>query len=268
MAHNARVESPAAATRARAFLRSVDEMASERFGELTYGMGYWNAGTPKVHEHTNFIRVAPGIGARALAGLTTEAEHEQGVAGLQHRKLVYDDDNSRQIAQLLRPLGWQVRNLVLMAYEGRPWAPPPGHALTELDVAEAREARLSHMQAAGGLDDEAMQQRLVHDDRIAQSATVRWFAAYAGHDPVSVCGMWSDGQTAQIDSLSTLQAHRRRGHAKAVLAAALYAAAPEHKLVFLLTQENHWTSRWFERLGFEQVGFRFEAVQVAGATRA
>jgi ribosomal protein S18 acetylase RimI-like enzyme len=250
-------------------MRTLDGHASDRTQELTYGMAYWNAALPLVHDRTNFIRVGPGIGARALAGLTTEVEHEQSQAGLPHRKLVYDDDNGRKIAAMLRPLGWQVRNFVLMAYQGgEPPVPPPGHALAHVPAARVRETCIVHLRAGSGFREDAANQLLDQDERVAQSADVRWFAAYAGRDAVSVCSVWSDGRTAQIDAVSTLPDHRRRKHAAAVVKSALHAASPAHDLVFLVAEEHGWVPAWYERLGFQRVGDRFEALQVVGATRA
>jgi ribosomal protein S18 acetylase RimI-like enzyme len=85
---------------------------------------------------------------------------------------------------------------------------------------------------------------------------------------VSICALWSDGKTAQIDAVSTLAQHRRRGHAAAVVAAALHAAEPDHGLIFLVAEEDTHAARWYARAGFEPVGVRCEAFRVAGATRA
>jgi hypothetical protein len=49
----------------------------------------------------------------------------------------------------------------------------------------------------------------------------------------------------------------------AVMARATREAAAAHELVFLTAVDGRWVKRWYERLGFEQVGLRYEATRSA-----
>jgi hypothetical protein len=40
-------------------------------------------------------------------------------------------------------------------------------------------------------------------------------------------------------------------------------AVAGHELVFLTAVAGRWVERWYERLGFEQIGLRYEATRPA-----
>jgi hypothetical protein len=101
---------------------------------------------------------------------------------------------------------------------------------------------------------------------LAESVTIRWFAAYAAGDPAAVCGVYQLGRTAQLDGLFTFARYRRRRHGYAVLAAAIKAAAADSDLVFGVADAGGWPEAWFGRMGFEAVAERAEALRVVGAT--
>ena len=58
---------------------------------------------------------------------------------------------------------------------------------------------------------------------------------------------------AQIETVETLEAFRRRGLSRAVVSAAL-AAAGTHDFVFLVTDADDWPQQFYRQLGFETVG--------------
>jgi len=80
---------------------------------------------------------------------------------------------------------------------------------------------------------------------------------------VSSCRLYSDGSIAQIEDVATVPGHRQRGYAQAVMVKATSEAAVAHELVFLTAVDGRWVKRWYERLGFEQVGLRYEATRSA-----
>jgi ribosomal protein S18 acetylase RimI-like enzyme len=80
---------------------------------------------------------------------------------------------------------------------------------------------------------------------------------------VSSCRLYSDGSVAQIEDVATLPTHRQRGYADAVMAKATSEASAAHDLVFLTAVDGRWVKRWYERLGFEQIGLRYEATRSA-----
>jgi GNAT superfamily N-acetyltransferase len=257
-----------AATRARDFLRSLDELVSTRIEDLQYGTAYFNLDLPRVHDRTNFVRVSAWLDAAGLAGLIQETDNAQREAALAHRKAVFEDPRDDRVAKFLRPLGWEVRPRAVLAYAGgKPWAAPPGHRLTELTGDQARDAVEFHLRSDPKVrDPEMIRQLLEEDDRLSKKISIRWFAAYDNSRPVSICGLYSDGRTAQIEELSTVTGYRKRGHGHAVLAAALHAAAEDHDLIIGIADAGGWQQTWYERLGFQPVAQRAEALRVVGAS--
>jgi GNAT superfamily N-acetyltransferase len=256
------------ATRARDFLRSLDELASTRIEDLGYGTAYFNDDLPRVHERTNFVRVSSWLDAAKLAGLVQETEHAQQKAGLAHRKLIFEEARTDRLAPFLKAMRWQLHPHTLLLHQGGgTWAAPPGHSLTELKGDRLRDVRRRHLEADPmGRYPATIEQLLARDDRLAETLSVRWFAAYEGSTPVSICGIYSDGRTAQLDGLSTLERFRRRRHGRAALAAALHAAAEENDVVMGVAPTGGWPQAWYERMGFHPVAQRATALKTVGAT--
>ena len=71
---------------------------------------------------------------------------------------------------------------------------------------------------------------------------------------MSLCEVYSDGGTAQIEDVATLEAFQNRGFARANVLAALEAARADHDLVFLVAAEDDWPKTLYKKLGFDQVG--------------
>jgi ribosomal protein S18 acetylase RimI-like enzyme len=256
------------ATRARDFLRSLDELASTRIEDLGYGTAYFNEQLPRVHERTNFVRVSSWLDAAKLAGLLQETESSQQKAGLAHRKLIFEEARTDKLAPFLRPMRWEVLPHALLVYNGSgTWAPPPGHSITELNGDRLRDVRRQHLELdPNARYPETIEQLLARDDKLAETIEIRWFAAYDGSQPVSLCGIYSDGHTAQLAGLSTLGRFRKRRHGHAALTAALQAASAKNDVVMGVAPTGGWTRGWFERLGFEAVAERATALKTVGAT--
>ncbi|MBA3302049.1 MAG: GNAT family N-acetyltransferase, partial [Thermoleophilaceae bacterium] len=67
--------------------------------------------------------------------------------------------------------------------------------------------------------------------------------------------LYTGGRTAQVEDVVTARAHRRRGHARAVvLRAAHEASAAGCDLTFLQAESEDWPRTFYERLGFDPVG--------------
>ena len=74
--------------------------------------------------------------------------------------------------------------------------------------------------------------------------------------------MFQEDGVAQIDEVTTVEQYRRRGLARAVVVGALRASLEaDAELVFLVADEADWPMRWYERLGFEPIGRRYELIR-------
>ena len=107
-----------------------------------------------------------------------------------------------------------------------------------------------------------MRQLAAMDERFSARLAARDFVAPAGR-PTAACRLYSDGRTAQVDEVGTLEAARGRGLASAVVLAAVAAAqASDHDLVFLVTNAADWPQDLYRRLGFEAVGDVYEFLKL------
>ncbi|MBW3653499.1 MAG: GNAT family N-acetyltransferase, partial [Actinobacteria bacterium] len=67
----------------------------------------------------------------------------------------------------------------------------------------------------------------------------------------SVCELYSDGITAQIEDVSTLTKHRSQGLATATVLRALHEArAWGHEMIFLVADADDWPKELYTKLGF------------------
>ena len=77
--------------------------------------------------------------------------------------------------------------------------------------------------------------------------------------------LYSDGSTAQIESVLTLEPYRKRGLATAVVNAAVATALAEgHDFVFLIADQEDWPKEMYARLGFEPLGVFWDFTKTPG----
>ena len=82
------------------------------------------------------------------------------------------------------------------------------------------------------------------DDLLGRAAADPKLQPRAGDEIASTCELYSDGVTAQIEAVITLEQHRNKGLARAVVMAALDDALAEgHDLVFLVADDDDWPQR-------------------------
>jgi ribosomal protein S18 acetylase RimI-like enzyme len=75
-------------------------------------------------------------------------------------------------------------------------------------------------------------------------------------EPVSFTNLYLDGDTAQVEAVATLEAHRGRGYAKAVVARAVAEAeAAGATWIFLVADAEDWPQEMYRKLGFDGVGY-------------
>ena len=179
-----------------------------------------------------------------------------------HRKVAFEDEAlGARVAAGLGEQGWEHRRLAIMVYRGGNGR--AGEA-SEVDRLALRPAVAALIRSEPwGADDDVVRQLADADAALAQVVRERCFARLVEGRVVSMCRLYSDGSIAQIEEVATLPRHRRRGHAEAVVTRAATEAAAAHALVFLTVVDGRWVKQWYERLGFEQIGLRYEATRAA-----
>ena len=234
---------------------------------MRWGTVLLTPGLPQVWD-LNLFRVerAPRyLAAWRLAGATDRA---LGAAGLRHRSIVVDDD---ELGVRLRPgleaRGWRTEELLVMALRGTPDRPPAAVEIREVTEPELRPARDRYLRTAPyGRDPGTRRQLLAEGARAERAPGLRRIAAIAGGEPVAWCRLYAAEGTAEVDDVVTLEEHRNRGLARAVV---LSAAQTAHEggadLVFLRADAADWPRKLYERLGFATIGQHYVFRLVGGA---
>lgn len=244
---------------ARAFVRALPLRLAEDVVPCRFGSVAFVRSLPRVY-WLNLLSVNPGV--RATAGeLAAEADRVQGPAGLHHRNVAIYDDVGHAVEDGFRELGWKVERLMIMAHT-RP-AEPGGGTVVEVSPEE-----LEPVWAAGiretpyGRDEDVVRQLVAAQHRRRRGVAVRYFAACVAGEIASYCELFSDGRTAQVESVMTLERFRGRGLAKAIVSRAVAEARrADHSLVFLEADDEDWPKELYRRLGFEPLGHCWDVIR-------
>jgi GNAT superfamily N-acetyltransferase len=228
------------------------------------GTALFNDDLARVY-YLNFLRVEAE--SKLVPGDLVE-ETDVLQSHLRHRKFEVNDERGASLEQSFHELGWKVERDVVMIHRG------PGRDVSVGGVIEATSEDLRPTWEDGiresphGTDEDVVRQ-LVEAQLLRERAVdVRYFTVRADDRLVTECSLFSDGQTAQVESVQTLEAYRGRGYASATVAKAVQEAeATGHELVFLLANEEDWPKDLYAKLGFETVGRVWEFVREPEQTR-
>lgn len=251
-----------------AFLRRVDEGASTSVERLPFGLACFHAELPRVYDR-NFVLVTAIDGSVSAKALARAVDEVQGAAGLLHRKVVFEQEEAGERLAGSLGRGWEHRRLTVMAYRGEPdpgasHGPPAASEVDREALLPALETMIRMEPAEAGDDGEDVIRQLSSSDAVvARVVAQRCFARLVDGQVVSSCRLYSDGSIAQVEDVATVPGHRQRGYADTVVRRAVTEATKEHELVFLTAVEGRWVERWYERLGFERIGLRYEATRSA-----
>jgi ribosomal protein S18 acetylase RimI-like enzyme len=118
-----------------------------------------------------------------------------------------------------------------------------------------------------GWQDEAVRQLAEMDARYDRILGARDFAAPPG-DPACACRLYVHDGLAQVDEVGTVTSRRRRGHARAAVAAAADTAAEDgSEAVFMVTDAADWPQELYRRLGFDEIGATYEFLKIPVSSR-
>jgi GNAT superfamily N-acetyltransferase len=233
---------------------------------LRDGVALFADSLPLVHDQ-NLVYASRGLRERDLQRLVDDIESVQGAAGLRHRKVAFEDEaDCRAVERWFRRHGWRLRPLRLMVHRG----PVPGEdavgAGEEIDPARLNAA--AHAYAAEepwGRSPEARRQ-VVAGDALTRRAVddERAYGVVVGESVVAYCRLYSLAGVGQIENVTTLAAHRRRGYARGLVSMALRTSLPAHALTFLVAEGADWPRHFYARMGFEDVGGYCEFTRLGG----
>jgi GNAT superfamily N-acetyltransferase len=247
--------------RALPFQRAFEDRLAGRTEPFDGGVAIFRPELPRVFD-LNFLRVheAPAGGAGALAEL---ADRIQGDAGLLHRRVVVDDEAAGEgMIEDFRRLGWLADHMLLMALASPPplAIEPPAELAEPGELLPAQEQQI--LSDPHDRSPEVVQQLLAAEGVRAGAVPTRALVVRAEGEVASWCLLYTADGMSQIDEVTTLQPHRRRGYGTAVVQAAIAQAGAERcDWAFLWADERDWPWRWYASLGFEPVARRYAFVR-------
>jgi ribosomal protein S18 acetylase RimI-like enzyme len=244
--------------RAWRFEREMQDRCARSRRAFEYGTALFNDELGRVFD-TNFVRFERGFDE--LTGDLVEAHADELQATLLHRKVVIPDERAGgRVAEELKERGWRYYTLVTLAYRGGP--PRAARDAEEVDPTELRPARDRALDD-GRRDAEARRQIVAFTELMAAVGPTRLFAARGDRSEIgSFCALFQEDGVAQIDEVTTVEQYRHRGLARAVVHGALAASLESGaELTFLVADEGDWPKQWYERLGFEPIGRRYELLR-------
>ena len=242
----------------------MQDQAAERVEEFRWGRAIFNDTFHRVYD-LNALRVERPDDAMTADALAAEADRLHAPAGHLHRRVVVADEvRGEVLAPGFRTFGWEVRRFLFMAQLRDPDDPTPRAEVREIDEATHWEAKRWFMAGAPEAFDDTTITQLLEKDRLKEKIVdFRRFGVEGDGTVVSVCELYSDGRTAQVEDVSTREAYRGRGFARStVLTAAAAGRAAGCDLVFLVADRDDWPKELYTKVGFDPVGVVYDFLKL------
>jgi GNAT superfamily N-acetyltransferase len=245
-----------------AFELALDREVCDQVHQEDWGTLFLTPSAPLIWDANWVLIEREGLSVEQVVAIADEA---LGGEGFGHRTICLrgEADGHRLgetvEAEAARWPRWEVERTRYMLYRGGE-VDPAGAA------AGAREARFAEIEGlrgalnaelmpAGGDGPAAARELLEIDRRYGGPGGDRWFVAPAEGKPMAACRLFRADGIAQVEDVATLTAARERGHAKAIVSAAIAAAqAAGEETIFLTAEAADWPQLFYARLGFETVG--------------
>lgn len=207
----------------------------------------------------NYVLVERNLDEATAEVLAAEADELLSGAGLRHRKVeVLDEAAGERLAGEFQALGWHVERDLVQPHRRPADREVDISFVEEVDTETLAPVWAEAMRKDFGSDDDVIRQLTEHKQVLAVDGA-RFFAARIDGVLASYCDLYSDGRTAQIEAVQTLERFRNKGLARAVVSGALAASEAEgHNLTFLLADQADWPKQLYEKLGFDVVGSVYE----------
>lgn len=241
------------------YFRYAEEGVCDEVAKTAHGTALLTPSLPLVWQ-VNAIRIEDADADADV--LAAEADAVQ--AAFAHRKLIFHDEGvGARLAPGFEKLGWNVFRVLIMLRRRPADRPPEAGAGGEVsrEVGAAALAAFRREQPFGW-QKEAVRQLAEMDARFDRLLGARDFASPVD-DPACACRLYVHDGLAQVDEVGTLQSRRRRGHARAAVAAAADTAQTEGAdHVLIVTDAADWPQELYRRLGFDEIGATYEFLKI------
>jgi GNAT superfamily N-acetyltransferase len=243
------------------FVRSLEERLATRVEPFEWGKAYLDARYP-LRWDSNFLwatRTLDGVAAEALAA---EADRILGGAGLAHREIIVERAaDGERLATAFAALGFECEDVAVMALRREPDRPRDLALVEEVDVDTFIPAVTNVYRQMPLSGSEEVARSLADYRRVLAADGARFFAARVDGQIASMCELYQGRGVAQVEDVFTLEEHRGRGLAGAVVLRAAHEARQGGcDLVFLFADRSDWPKDLYARLGFDPVDRFFSFV--------
>lgn len=169
--------------------------------------------------------------------------------------MVRDQPTGERLVPGFQRLGWTIHRGLVMTHRRQPERTADTKLVREVDEAALRPARRSQLAGEPWATPEVVEQLLDAKLAIARAVAARFFAVSVDGQVASYVDLYHDARTAQIEDLATLEQHRGRGYASALVLRALQEARRAGcDLIFLVADAEDWPKALYRRLGFDELG--------------
>jgi GNAT superfamily N-acetyltransferase len=246
---------PSGYERAVAFGEALRARCVERVVPFRFGRALFNDSLRLVWD-LNLLRVDDPEGA-TMTALVEEADRLHGEAGHEHRHVSVPHDRAgEELAEGFRALGWRSECFLLMDWHGGGTRTADTSDVEEADGAAVRALREMIVREQPWAAREEVVRMVVDASELAgRAGNARHFVVRVDGEVAAAADLYSDGRTAQVEDVATLERHRGRGLASAVVLRAVEEAlAAGHDFVFLVADDEDWPKELYARLGFGPLG--------------
>jgi ribosomal protein S18 acetylase RimI-like enzyme len=234
----------------RAFaLLAAGDMGGARIEASRFGLAVFDEGLPLRYD-SNYLLVDELPEAVSADDLVEEAKRLDRPA-----VMVRDQRTGERLAPRFEALGWTIHRGLLMAHRRQPERAADTGLVEEVEEAALRPVRRRQLAGEPWATPAVVEQLLDAKLTIARALTARFFAVHVDRQVAGYVDLYHDGRTAQIEDLATLEEHRGRGYASALVLRALQEARHAGcDLVFLVADAEDWPKLLYRRLGFVELG--------------
>jgi ribosomal protein S18 acetylase RimI-like enzyme len=241
--------------RALEFERRHNRLCATELLPFEWGHAYFSLDVPEIWD-ANHLRVEHPATVTA-SELAAEAEKLMAVRNLKHRRVFVDDDRlGSDLGPGFEKLDWEPGRWVVMVLSrptdrrvGTEEVTEPGLELVRRGRDEA--ARRSDWYTGKGVLEQVRRRHFAQ----LETANGRDFAVVRDGLAVSFACLYTEGSTAQVEDVGTLDDYRGQGLSRAVVQRAVEAALQDGcDFVFLFADDGDWPKEFYARIGFETVG--------------